>query len=71
MFKRERRLRKQMNDALLEAVETAKNNWLRQKDMIEKSIEPHELVLYETKLAKARYLFLLREVKVLFSDKPS
>lgn len=71
MSKRKRRLRKQMDTSLLETLGRAKEDWLRQKKIVEKSIDPHEAVLYEVKLAEARYLFLLKEARVLFSDKPS
>ncbi|HEU5139794.1 MAG TPA: YaaL family protein [Bacillales bacterium] len=71
MFKRKGRLRKQVNRSLMETVNRAKEDWLRQKEIVEKSIEPHDVVLHELKLAEARYFFLLREARVLFSDKLS
>jgi hypothetical protein len=69
--KRKRRLRKQIDTSLLETLSRVKEDWLRKKKIVEKSVDPHEAVLYEVKLAEARYLFLLKEAKVLFSDKPS
>jgi hypothetical protein len=71
VFKRKRRLRKQINQSLLDAVNRAKQDWLRQKEMVDKSIDPPDTVLHELKLAESRYFFLLREAKVLFSDTPS
>lgn len=65
------KLRKQRDASLLETVERVKADWLRQKQNVEKSIEPSEAAVHEMKMAEARYSFLLREIRVLFSDKPS
>ncbi|HET7578704.1 MAG TPA: YaaL family protein [Bacillales bacterium] len=71
MLKRKGYLRKQVSQSLVDLLARAKEDWLRQRAIIEKSIEPNETVLYELKRAEARYFFLLKEAKVLFPDKPS
>lgn len=68
---RKGKLRRQIKESLLETTERAKEDWLRQKHTVEKGIEPSDAVWHEVKLAEARYFFLLREARVLFSDKPS
>lgn len=65
------RVRRRVNQSLLETTERLREDWLRQKRAVENSIDPDETVLYELRLAEARYLFLLKEARVLFSDKPS
>ncbi|MCF6139615.1 YaaL family protein [Pseudalkalibacillus berkeleyi] len=63
-FRRKGRLRKEANERLLNAIESVRSEWLTKKELIENSVEPSEQVLYEVKLAKAKYFFLLKEAKV-------
>jgi hypothetical protein len=63
-FSRKGRLRNEANERLLNSIETIRTEWLTKKDLIENSVEPSEQVLYEVKLAKAKYFFLLREAKI-------
>ncbi|MGM7703819.1 YaaL family protein [Pseudalkalibacillus sp. Hm43] len=63
-FRRTGRLRKEANERLLKAIESVRSEWLTKKELIENSVEPSEQVLYEVKLAKAKYFFLLKEAKV-------
>jgi len=63
MFFRKKRLLQAINDELLFVLEKAKDEWMMRKKLIEKSIEPSDLLDYELKLAEAKYLFLLREAK--------
>jgi hypothetical protein len=62
-FRRKGRLRKEANERLLHAIEAVRSEWLTKKELIENSVEPSEQVLYEVKLAKAKYFFLLKEAK--------
>lgn len=71
MFKRRGYIRKKTKEELMQILNTAKYDWIRQKHMVDKSIEPHENVLYELKKAESRYFFLLKEAKVLFGEHPS
>lgn len=64
MLFRKKRLFQSLNDELLFALERAKDEWLMRKKLLEKSIEPSDLLDYELKLAEAKYLFLLREAKL-------
>jgi hypothetical protein len=63
LFKRKGWLRKRGDEALLQTLETVKADWLMQKELIERSIEPNEVVQCQLKLAEARYFFLIREAK--------
>ncbi|MFC7394577.1 YaaL family protein [Scopulibacillus cellulosilyticus] len=65
MFKRKKKLRKEINEQLLNTLTKCKNDWLRQKRIIEGSIEPSEEVIYQLRLSEAKYLFLLKEIRYL------
>ncbi|WP_353948784.1 YaaL family protein [Sporolactobacillus sp. Y61] len=56
-------LRKQMTDALIDALYRCKDDWMNKKRVIESSIDPSDEVLYQLKLSEVRYLFLLKEVR--------
>lgn len=62
-FRRKEKLRKEFDEKLLFQLEYLKEEWMRQKNLIEKSIDPSDGVLYELKLAESKYFFLLREAK--------
>lgn len=64
MLFRKKRLFQTVNEDLLFTLEKAKEEWLMRKKLIEKSIEPSDLLDYELKLAEAKYLFLLKEAKL-------
>jgi hypothetical protein len=63
LFRKKGRLRKEVTDSLLELMEYSKNEWLKQKRVIESSIEPSFEVLHQLKLAEAKYFFLLKEAR--------
>ncbi|RYL90913.1 DUF2508 family protein [Sporolactobacillus sp. THM7-4] len=66
MFRRRKGLlRKEIDDSLLESLNKCKEEWLNIQKVIESSIDPSEEVLHELKLAEAKYLFLLKEVREL------
>ncbi|MBB5326338.1 hypothetical protein HNQ34_003489 [Anoxybacillus tepidamans] len=56
-------LKKQFDQQLVEQLEAMRNEWMKQKDLIEKSIEPSEEVLIDVKITEAKYFFLIREAK--------
>ncbi|MBE2914254.1 DUF2508 family protein [Anoxybacillus flavithermus] len=56
-------LRKQFNDQLIERLQRYRDDWMEKKQLIEKSVEPSEKVIFDLKIAEAKYLFLLREAK--------
>jgi hypothetical protein len=62
-FQRKDKLRREFDDKLLSQLEYLKDDWMRQKNMIEKSIDPSDAVLYDLKVAESKYFFLLREAK--------
>ncbi|MEH7226533.1 YaaL family protein [Bacillus sp. JJ1566] len=63
LFKKKGKLRKEFNQELFSQLEIAKKEWMRQKNLIEKSIEPSDDILNELKVAETKYFFLLREAK--------
>ncbi|MEC2077662.1 YaaL family protein [Metabacillus fastidiosus] len=63
LFRRKGWLRNQYDQSLVEKLVLMKDEWSRQKQLIERSVEPSPEVLFELKLVEAKYLFLLREAK--------
>ncbi|WP_163152447.1 YaaL family protein [Anoxybacillus sp. MB8] len=63
LWKRKGWLRKQFNDQLIERLQHYRDEWMDKKQLIEKSVEPSEKVIFDLKIAEAKYLFLLREAK--------
>ncbi|WP_099364854.1 YaaL family protein [Fredinandcohnia onubensis] len=63
LFKKKGKLRQEYNQELFSQLEIAKKEWMRQKNLIEKSVEPSDDVLNELKVAETKYFFLLREAK--------
>ncbi len=63
LFKKKGKLRKEYNQEIFSQLEMAKKEWMRQKNLIEKSVEPSDDVLSELKVAETKYFFLLREAK--------
>ncbi|MFS0865609.1 YaaL family protein [Fredinandcohnia sp. 179-A 10B2 NHS] len=63
LFKKKGWLRNEFDDKLLSQLETTKQEWMRQKNLIEKSVEPSDDVLNELKVAETKYFFLLKEAK--------
>lgn len=63
LFKKKGWLRNEFNEKLLSQLETTKQEWMRQKNLIEKSVEPSDDVLNELKVAETKYFFLLKEAK--------
>ncbi|MFL0492989.1 hypothetical protein CN931_23390 [Bacillus sp. AFS054943] len=62
-FQKKGKLRKEYDDKLIVLLEKVKNEWLRQKKMVEQSVEPSQDVLCALKIAEAKYFFLLKEAK--------
>lgn len=59
-----RKLKKRkIDEQLLDAIVTTKQEWQQIQLIVEKSIDPTDKVIYRQKLAQAKYLFLLREAK--------
>ncbi|MFL6560879.1 MAG: YaaL family protein [Bacillus sp. (in: firmicutes)] len=62
-FQRKVRLRKEYNEKLLMQMNRFKVHWQQEKLLLEKSFDPSDEVICQTKIAEAKYIFLLREAK--------
>ncbi|MEH7119685.1 YaaL family protein [Neobacillus vireti] len=62
-FQRKGRLRKEYDEKLLVQLNRYKNQWQQEKLLLERSFDPSEEVICQTKIAEAKYIFLLREAK--------
>jgi hypothetical protein len=62
-FQRKGRLRKEYNEKLLMQMNRFKVHWQQEKLLLEKSFDPSDEVICQTKIAEAKYIFLLREAK--------
>lgn len=62
-FQRKGRLRKEYDEKLLMQMNRFKVHWQQEKLLLEKSFDPSEEVICQTKIAEAKYIFLLREAK--------
>ncbi|MDX7997568.1 YaaL family protein [Bacillus subtilis] len=62
-FLRKKTLRREFDEKLTDQLFKQKEEWNRQKKLVEKSLEPSAEVLYELKVAEAKYFFYLREAK--------
>ncbi|TKH02821.1 DUF2508 family protein [Peribacillus simplex] len=62
-FRKKKKLRNEFNDSLIEELEQLKTNWHNQKSLLEKSVDPSEEVIAQTRLAEVKYFYLFREVK--------
>ncbi|MEC1263024.1 YaaL family protein [Bacillus swezeyi] len=62
-FLRKKKLRKEFDNKLIEQLMRQKEEWNRQKRLIEHSLEPSAEVLHELNVAEAKYFFYLREAK--------
>ncbi|GAA5416598.1 hypothetical protein Pryu01_01635 [Paraliobacillus ryukyuensis] len=59
-----KKIKKQHVDQnLLQEIFRLKNEWMKIKDIIDRSVEPSEFGLYELKVAEAKYFYLLREAR--------
>ncbi|MBA2876923.1 YaaL family protein [Thermaerobacillus caldiproteolyticus] len=56
-------LRKQFNEKLINELQAMRDEWMEQKNLIEKSVEPSEEVVISLKITEAKYFFLIREAK--------
>jgi hypothetical protein len=62
-FRRKGRLRKEYDERLLTKLEQYKEYWQQQKILLDKSFDPSEEVICQTKIAEVKYIFLLKEAK--------
>ena len=62
-FRRKGWLREEFDEKLIQQLKGLKENWDRQSALLENSFDPYLEMELQTKLARAKYLFLLREAK--------
>ena len=62
-FRRKSRLRSEYDEKLIQQIKELKQSWDRQTTLYEKSFDPFGEMELQTRLAKAKYVFLLREAK--------
>lgn len=55
--------KREVDQQLLETIFTLERKWKRIQSIVEKSIEPRPGNLHKESLARAKYLFLLREAR--------
>jgi len=63
LWRRKGKLKRQFDEKLVAELQKARTEWLEQKQLIEKSVDPSQEVLSSLQLAEAKYFFLLREAK--------
>lgn len=62
-FRRKGWLRNEYDQKLIEQLELLKTDWLYQKSMLEKSVDPSQDAILQTKLAEVKYFYLFKEAK--------
>lgn len=62
-FRRKGWLRKEYDEKLLTQLLEYKGYWQSQKQLLDKSFDPSEEAICQTKIAEAKYIFLLKEAK--------
>nr|WP_263323962.1 YaaL family protein [Neobacillus sp. Marseille-Q6967] len=62
-FRRKGWLRKEFDEKLLTQLLEYKEYWQSQKQLLDKSFDPSEEAICQTKIAEAKYIFLLKEAK--------
>ncbi len=55
--------KRELDEHLLNTIIKLKDEWQQIQSIVEKSIEPADSSLYQQSLARAKYLFLLREAR--------
>ncbi|CQR45770.1 hypothetical protein BN1058_00002 [Paraliobacillus sp. PM-2] len=54
---------KELNKRLLQDIFRLKDEWAKMQGIIDISVEPSEIGMYEVKVAEAKYFYLLREAR--------
>jgi hypothetical protein len=62
-FRRKGWIRKEFDEKLLNSMDEYKKDWQQQKTLLDKSFDPSGEVICQTKVAEAKYFFLLKEAK--------
>lgn len=64
IFRKKDKLRSEFDQLLISQIKEIKAELTRQKDIVDKSVEPSEEILQELKALEAKYFFLLRQAKI-------
>lgn len=62
---RRKAMKKKMDEELLETIYNLQWEWKRLEGVLANSIEPSDDSIYQEKIAKAKFMFLLREARHL------
>jgi hypothetical protein len=62
-FRRKGWLRKEFDEKLLTQLSEYKDQWQKQKQLLDRSFDPSEEAICQTKIAEVKYFFLLKEAK--------
>ncbi|MGX2957733.1 YaaL family protein [Peribacillus sp. JNUCC 23] len=62
-FRRKGKLRNENNQKLVQQLEEIKRSWLNQKSLLEKSLDPSEDTIIQTKISEIKYFYLFKEAK--------
>ncbi|MEW9053997.1 MAG: YaaL family protein [Neobacillus sp.] len=62
-FRRRGWLRKEFDEKLLTQLNEYKDQWQKQKQLLDRSFDPSEEAICQTKIAEVKYFFLLKEAK--------
>lgn len=63
LFKKKGKIRKVEDERLVSHIEILKATLINQTELVQKSVDPSEDVLYKLKLTESKYLFLLKEAR--------
>ncbi len=63
LFKKKGKIRKVEDERLVAYIESLKLVLMNQKELVQKSVDPSEEVMFKLKLTEAKYLFLLKEAR--------
>jgi len=56
-------LKREFDQQIVTVLGNMRDEWLKRKSLVEKSVEPSQEVLVDLKIAEAKYFFLIREAK--------
>ncbi|WP_409303595.1 YaaL family protein [Peribacillus sp. SCS-155] len=62
-FRRRGWLRNEYDEKLLQQLDMLKSSWLNQKSLLEKSMDPSDDAIVQTKIAEIKYFYLFKEAK--------
>ncbi|NSL52322.1 YaaL family protein [Calidifontibacillus erzurumensis] len=63
-FRRKGKLKKETDQKLWESLNQLKEEWMRNKILVEKSIDPNVKLINDLKITEAKYFYLVREAKI-------